>query len=74
MAKKSKFWDENKLTLIPCIICFVALGMIGGTYFGLDKYATAKHERNQAAAAKAALDTAQQVKDTIALPAAQKQK
>lgn len=72
--KMAKFWDESKLDIIPVAICFAILGVLGGAWLGADKYATKKHAEKQAEAAKAALDTANMAKDTVAMNVAQKQK
>ena len=68
MAKKNNFWQENKLDLIPTLLCLGVLAAIAGLY----QYNQASTERKYAEKikeAKAALDSVNQVKDTIALSA-----
>jgi len=71
MAKNSKFWEESKLDLIPFFGCMAFLAVLGGVYLGLDKYNLAKYEnkQKQIQEAKAAMDSINAVKDTIALTA-----
>lgn len=69
MAKKSNFWQENKLDIVPLLYCVAALLIMGGAYAGISKHNLAKYERARAEKAKAVVDSVNQVKDTIALSA-----
>lgn len=75
MAKKNNFWEENKVTLIPLLCCAGFLAVLAGIYFGNRKYTDVQYERKRAKEAQSIIDTANQVKDTVAIPAInQKQK
>lgn len=72
MAKKNKYWDENKVTLIPLMCCAGFLVLLAGVWLGNRKYMDAKYERERAEKireAKAAADSVKLAKDTIALSA-----
>jgi len=67
MAKKESFWERSKLELIPVLICMGILAGLGGIYAW--NQATYERKVKEANAAKSVVDTANQVKDTIALSA-----
>lgn len=69
MAKKNKFWDENKLTIIPLLCCAGALGVLAGVWVANRKYTDAQWERKHAEKVAAAADTMNQVKDTVVFSA-----
>ena len=75
MAKKNKFWDENKITMIPLLCCAGLLGLFAGIWVVNRNYTDAQWERKHAERVAAAADSMHQVKDTIAFSAAnQRQK
>lgn len=76
MANKNKFWDENKIVLIPLLWGIALCGVMAGAYFGIEKHNWKKYERKcMEEKAKAVADTLNQAKDTIALSVVnQKQK
>lgn len=78
MAKKNKYWEENKLTLIPLICCAGFLAVLGGVFLGNRKYMDIQYERERAEKikeAQAKADSINMVKDTVAFSAVnQKQK
>lgn len=70
MAKESKFskyWDENKVTIIPVLCMVCVLMLLGGIYVGNRKYSDAQWERRRAEKAQAAADSMKMIKDTIVL-------
>jgi len=68
MAKKDNFWERSKLELIPLLICMGILAGLGGIYAW--NQATYDRKVKEAKATKSVVDTANQVKDTVALSAA----
>ena len=68
MAKKNNFWQENKLDIVPVLWCIGLVGLMGGAYLMNNKY-NEKRRAEKIEAAKVALDTVNQTKDTIALSA-----
>ena len=73
MAKKNNFWEENKITVVPLLCCAGFLMVMAGVYIGNRKYTDAQWERKHAKKVEAAVDTMNQVKDSIILPVATQQ-
>lgn len=68
MAKKSNFWQENKLDLIPVIVCAGCVALLAG-FYQYNQSATERKHNEKVKEIKAAMDSVNQAKDTIALSA-----
>ena len=66
--KKNEFWENSKLDLIPVFICAGILAALAG-FWQWNHVTSERKAAEKAAAARAALDSANMAKDTVVLSA-----